>query len=208
MCKSKNIQKGLSLILKSILAGLLIAMAGWAFLQIPDKTVGSLIFGIGLIAVIILEANLYTGKIGYVSMKPTWASEPTVWDCLIMLIINLVVAFLIGLIYHYVIGEAAIMTAKLDKTWYRVSLDAVGCGACIYIAVEGYKKTKSFIPVILGVMAFILAGFEHCVADAFYYGACELTWKGLGYIGLIILGNSIGSLLVRFLQKGITYEKH
>lgn len=203
MRKSKNIQEGLNFILKSILAGVLIALAGWAFLQIDSKTVGSLVFGVGLVAVIILQANLYTGKIGYLDNKNK------IIGLLIMLITNIVVAFLIGLLYKATIRPSMIMDAKLNKTWYRVLVDGIGCGACIYIAVEGYKQTKSFVPVILGVMAFILAGFEHCVADAFYYGASELTWKGLGYIGLIILGNTIGSLLIRFLQRGIIkHEEH
>jgi formate transporter len=188
--------------LKSVLAGLLIAIAGWVFLQIDSKTIGSLVFSVGLVAVIILQANLYTGKIGYLGNKNK------IIGLLIMLITNIVVAFLIGLLYRVTVGYSIVMSTKLDKTWYRVFVDGIGCGACIYIAVEGYKQTKSFVPVILGVMAFILAGFEHCVADAFYYGASELTWKGLGYIGLIILGNTIGSLLIRFLQKGITHEEH
>ena len=203
MRKSKNIQEGLNFILKSILAGVLIALAGWAFLQIDSKTVGSLVFGVGLVAVIILQANLYTGKIGYLNNKNK------IIGLLIMLITNSIVAFLIGLLYKTIIRPSIIMDAKLDKTWYRVFVDGIGCGACIYIAVEGYKQTKSFVPVILGVMTFILAGFEHCVADAFYYGASELTWKGLGYIGLIILGNTLGSLLIRFLQRGIIkHEEH
>ena len=189
-------------LLKSVLAGLLIAIAGWAFLQIDSKTVGSLVFCVGLVAVIILQANLYTGKIGYLD------SKSKIIGLLVMLISNIVVAFLIGLLYRAIVKPSMIMDAKLDKTWYRVLVDGIGCGACIYIAVEGYKQTKSFVPVILCVMAFILAGFEHCVADAFYFGASDLTWKGLGYIGLIVLGNSIGSLLIRFLQKGIKHEEH
>jgi formate transporter len=189
--------------LKSVSAGLLIAIAGWAFLQIDSKTIGSLVFGVGLVAVIILQANLYTGKIGYLDNKNK------ILGLLVMLITNIVVAFLIGLLYRAMVGYSIVMSTKLDKTWYRVLVDGIGCGACIYIAVEGYKQTKSFVPVILGVMAFILAGFEHCVADAFYYGASELTWKGLGYIGLISLGNTIGSLLIRFLQRGIIkHEEH
>ncbi len=192
----------LNFFLKSVLAGLLIAIAGWAFLRIDEKSIGSLVFGIGLVAVIVLQANLYTGKIGYFDNKNK------IIGLLVMLISNIVVAFLVGLLYRMTVGYSIVMSTKLDKSWYRVFVDGIGCGACIYIAVEGYKQTKSFVPVILGVMAFILAGFEHCVADAFYFGASELTWKGLGYIGLIILGNTIGSLLIRFLQRGITHEEH
>ena len=61
-------------IFKSMLAGMLIAVAGAVFLScqtmIPDKSIakvaGSFLFSIGLIGVLVLEADLFTGKIGYV----------------------------------------------------------------------------------------------------------------------------------------------
>lgn len=195
-------------ILKSLLAGLLIAMAGWAFLVCQGldiggwtKVIGSVVFSVGLVAVIVLEANLFTGKVGYINSKQSFTTG------LIILLANLVSAFLVGLLYKNCVGLSTAMDSRLAKTWYRVLFDGIGCGACIYIAVEGYKKTKSFVPVILGVVAFILAGFEHCIADMFYYGASELTWKGLGYIGIAIVGNSIGSLAVRALQVNILEKK-
>ena len=52
-------------------------------------------------------------------------------------------------------------------------------------------------------MAFILAGFEHCVADAFYLSASGVSWLGIGFVLLVALGNSIGSLAIRWLQVGI-----
>jgi len=80
--------------------------------------------------------------------------------------------------------------------------DGFGCGALIYLAVELYRKTKSFIPVIICVMAFILSGTEHSIADAFYLGASILSWKAFGYLGLVIVGNSLGAVGVHWLQKG------
>ena len=64
------------LIFKSILAGMLIAMAGWIFLACQSldigawsKVVGAASFSVGLVAVIGLQASLYTGKIGYGNSK-------------------------------------------------------------------------------------------------------------------------------------------
>lgn len=190
-------------ILKSILAGVLIALAGIVYLSCTDKVVGSFLFSFGLCLVIILEANLYTGKVGYVN------SKKDVFDLAIMLILNLVSAFLVGLIaktgsLHD--SADAVVSAKLDvfyDTWWIMLLKSIGCGICIYGAVEGYKKTKSFIPVILGVMCFILAGFNHVVADAFYIGAARFYWINLVYLLLVAVGNAIGSILIRLLQKGL-----
>lgn len=190
-------------ILKSILAGVLIALAGIVYLSCTDKVVGSFLFSFGLCLVIILEANLYTGKVGYVN------SKKDVFDLAIMLILNLVSAFLVGLIAKTgSLHDSAntVVSAKLDvfyDTWWITLLKSIGCGICIYGSVEGYKKTKSFIPVILGVMCFILAGFNHVVADAFYIGAARFYWINLVYLLLVAVGNAIGSILIRLLQKGL-----
>ena len=190
-------------ILKSILAGVLIALAGIVYLSCTDRVVGSFLFSFGLCLVILLEANLYTGKVGYVN------SKRDVFDLAIMLILNLVSAFLVGLIaktgsMHD--SANAVVSAKLGvfyDTWWITLLKSIGCGICIYGSVEGYKKTKSFIPVILGVMCFILAGFNHVVADAFYIGAARFYWINLVYLFLVAVGNAIGSILIRLLQKGL-----
>lgn len=185
------------LITKSILAGVLIALAGIVYLNCSDRVVGSFLFSFGLCLVIILEANLYTGKVGYIK------SVDDLSEVLFMLILNLVSAFLVGLIsgmgpMHD--SAAAIVTTKLETKWWITLLKSIGCGICIYGAVEGYKKTKSFIPVILGVMCFILAGFNHVVADAFYIGAAR--FGSLQYLLLVAIGNAIGSILIRLLQRG------
>lgn len=165
-----------TLVRSSVLAGCLIGMAGWAFLvsqtlALGDWTnvIGAVLFSLGIISVILFEASLFTGKIGYVNTKKK------LLDSLIILVINLMVVFFIGLVYQRIKGSSQAMASRLAKEWYEILIDAVGTGACIYITVEGYKKTKSFVPVILGIVVFILAGFEHCVANMFFFGTGELT---------------------------------
>lgn len=189
----QDIKKG---IINSILAGLLIAFAGMIYLQCENKIVGSLLFSIGLIAVILLEAQLFTGKVGYIKDKNT------IINVLLMLAINLVTAFLVGLIYRAIWGTSQAMDTRLAKSWYRLLFDGIGCGILIYLAVELFKQTKNIIIVSLCVMAFILAGFEHSIADAFYYGSSVLTWEGLWRLLIVIMGNAIGSLIIRLLQYG------
>ena len=189
-----------NLITKSILAGLLISLAGIVYLNCSDKIVGSLLFSLGLISVILLEANLFTGKIGYVN------SKRYILDSLLILVFNLVAATIVGLIYRCSSDAAAsIAESKLlvfSETWWLTGLKSIGCGAAIYLAVEGYKKSKSLIPVILGVMVFILAGWNHCIADCFYMAAGSSSVLAIPYLLVVIVGNSIGSLLIRWLQIG------
>ena len=197
-----------NLITKSILAGLLISLAGIVYLNCSDKIVGSLLFSLGLISVILLEANLFTGKIGYVN------SKRSILDSLLILVFNLVAATIVGLIYRCSSDAAAsIAESKLlvfSEAWWLTGLKSIGCGTAIYLAVEGYKKSKSLIPVILGVMVFILAGWNHCVADCFYMAAGSSSTLAIPYLLVVIVGNSIGSLLIRFLQLGgkLTDELH
>ena len=197
-----------NLITKSILAGLLISLAGIVYLNCTNKIVGSLLFSLGLISVILLEANLFTGKIGYVN------SKRSILDSLLILVFNLVAATIVGLIYRCE-SDAAVSIAEskllvFSEAWWLTGLKSIGCGAAIYLAVEGYKKSKSLIPVILGVMVFILAGWNHCIADCFYMAAGSSSVLAIPYLLVVIVGNSIGSLLIRFLQLGgkLTDELH
>lgn len=182
---------------KSTLAGLLISLGATAFLTVDNKIVGALLFSIGLTAVILLEANLYTGKIGYVNSKAKLISAA------LILIQNLLVALVCGLIFYSTKNNICenLWLNKLTKSWYEFLFDSIGCGICIYLSVELYKKTGSIFVIVLGVLVFILSGFEHCIADIFYLSASmSFDLKSILYILTAIIGNSIGSLLIRFLQ--------
>lgn len=186
----------INFIKKSVLAGLLISLAGIVYLNCPNKIVGAFLFSFGLIGVFILEANLYTGKVGYIK------SKRSVFNLGIMLLVNLVVAFGIGVIYRYIFGVTPAWDVRLTKTWWQLLFDSIGCGILIFLACEFWKSTKNIIPVIICVMAFILAGFEHSIADAFFFGTGTLNLEGILRIGLIVIGNGIGSISIRLLQKG------
>ena len=185
------------LVSKSTLAGLLISLGATAFLSVDNKIVGALLFSIGLTAVILLEANLYTGKIGYVNSKAKLISAA------LILIQNLLVALVCGLIFYSTKNNICenLWLNKLTKSWHEFLFDSIGCGICIYLSVELYKKTGSIFVIVLGVLVFILSGFEHCIADIFYLSASmSFDLKSILYILIAIIGNSIGSLLIRFLQ--------
>ena len=184
------------IVYKSVLAGVLIALAGILYLRSENMIVGALLFSIGLISVVALDAKLYTGVIGYCDSPGSFA------DAVVILILNILSAFLVGLCYRIGHGSIEIMDTIMMKSPLTLFLDSMGCGCCIYLSVEAYKRTKSMFPLVLGVMAFILAGFTHCIALSFYIGASEPELIYFGYLVICILGNSIGSLLIRFLQTG------
>lgn len=195
-------------IFKSILAGILIGIAAFAFSALVyagQRIIGSFIFSIGLISVFILEANLFTGKIGFINFKEKQ-------NLLIILLFNIIGIGVIGLIGLAIpeIRETceSMVCSKLEKEWYRVILDSIMCGAIIHLAVLLYRKTKSLLCVVLCIMAFILSGFEHCIANVFYFiaGCKELTAKAILWFVIYIIGNGVGSIGVNFIYN-LTLDK-
>lgn len=200
--------KSLTYLIKGIMAGVMIAIGGIAYLSIPDKVVGSFIFSVGLFTVCIYGLNLYTGKIGYLVLnKFTY-----LWELLVSLVGNFIGATTVGFLMTYtrfnglVDNAINVSTAKLNDSSISILILSIFCGILMYIAVNNYKKQHNEIAKYAGifmcVMAFILCGFEHCVANMFYFSIAGL-WTGRAFLYLIImvLGNSIGSILIALYEK-------
>ena len=71
---------------------------------------------------------------------------------------------------------------KLEDSLSGILILAFFCGMLMYIAVDGYKSKGNPVILFLGVSVFILAGFEHCIANMFYFtvaGVWSLKSTGL-----------------------------
>jgi len=77
----------------------------------------------------------------------------------------------------------------------------------MYVAVESFRREElapifRFASVFLCVAVFILCGFEHCIANMYYFSAAGVwSWPTLGAILLMTLGNSIGGWLIPLADK-------
>ncbi len=78
----------------------------------------------------------------------------------------------------------------------------------MYIAAESFKKTQNtqnsiggYIGLFLCVMLFLLLGFEHSIANIFYFSVAN-AWSLKALIALLIvtLGNTVGAILFPVLQ--------
>lgn len=101
------------------------------------------------------------------------------------------------------------MEAKLnDGTASRFIL-GIFCGLLMYLAVENGKncRDKADVSFVFGicipVMIFILSGFNHSVADCFYYFSAGATVEGALYIITVALGNAVGGMLIPAVKKYI-----
>ena len=119
---------------------------------------------------------------------------------------NALATCLIGMCMRYVIpamGQAAgaICTAKLTQAPWQTLIRAVFCGILMYLAVSIYRENKSIAGILFCVPVFILSGFEHSIANMFYFGASGIvSLHAFGYIWIVILGNSLGALLLPLLN--------
>ncbi len=184
--------------LKGFLAGIFIGLGGCVFLKCPYKEVGAFLFACGLISVILFKLNLYTGKVAYAR------KFKDIPNLVYMCILNFIGAGIIGLMASTYMQDSAlkVVEAKFLVDYWTVFLKAMLCGVCIYLAVELYKKSQSFITVIMPVMLFIAAGFEHCVANAFYFAAARcFTVDALVFSVVGFLGNAAGSIILDILIK-------
>lgn len=194
----------MKILFKSFLAGIMIAIGGTVFLSIENKVIGASLFSIGLFGVLIYNLNLYTGKIGYLI---TNFNLKYIKELIITLIGNFIGACSVGFILRYTriydnIYEKSLILAntKLNDNILSIFILSIFCGLLMYYAVNGFKKQTDFgkyLVVYLGVAVFILCGFEHYIANMYYFSVADIwSLKTLGYTGIMVLGNSIGSFII------------
>ena len=175
--------------MKSILAGIAIAIGAYINLKIGGVA-GAVLFSVGLFLVCNFKLNLYTGKVGYTGIKKN----------LLILLGNSVGSLIL---YFYPTEKAVeVINAKINAPIYITFINSIICGILIYAAVEAFKHKKDYM-ILICVPAFILFGAEHCVADICYAASAHfISPDFIFFIIIVILGNSIGSLLFRFFTKG------
>ena len=97
-----------------------------------------------------------------------------------------------------------ILEGRLNAGIVQSGVLAIGCGFIMTTAVKWGREGK-FLPLLFGVPLFIICGFPHCVADAFYYLCVPVEYltANAGQVLLlyasIVLGNFIGCNLYRLL---------
>lgn len=182
----------------------MIAIGGTVFLSIENKVIGASLFSIGLFGVLIYNLNLYTGKIGYLI---TNFNLKYVKELAITIIGNFIGACSVGFILRYtriydnIYSKALILAnTKLNDNLLSIFILSIFCGLLMYFAVNGFKKQTDFgkyLVVYLGVAVFILCGFEHCIANMYYFSVADIwSLKTLWYTGIMVLGNSVGSFII------------
>ena len=196
----------IKLLRSSIFAGLAIGLAGVGFLAAGIQSeaygplFGAVLFCFGLLTVVGYKLKLYTGTAGFIV-------KGEVGMLAMILLGNIIGCFFSSLLARVspmdIQGAAQkILELRLRVGALRCGLLGIGCGVMMTTAVR-FAREKNFLPLLFAVPLFIVCGFTHCVADAFYYCCVPLSfwklhlWEILGVYGCIVLGNLIGCNLYR-----------
>lgn len=189
----------------SIFAGIFIGTAGFGFLASGlqgqyGSLAGAVIFSLGLLAVVGYKLKLYTGTAGFIRKNE-------IGTLFLILLGNILGCLLLALLARVspmnIQGAAQnILELRLKTGALNCGLLGIGCGLLMTTAVT-FARQKHYLPLLFAVPLFIICGFTHCVADAFYYLCVPVDFMKahaleiLGVYGCIVLGNLIGCNLYR-----------
>ena len=183
----------------SFLAGVCIGIAGFGYLA-EKSIVGAVLFAFGLLTVVHYGLKLYTGTAGFIR-------RGEVGQLFLILVGNILGCLAVALIARcspMPLQETAqtVLEGRLATGPLRGGVLAIGCGFIMTTAVNFARQGKN-LPLLFGVPLFIMCGFPHCIADAFYYLCVPLDfwacyWPSilLFYVS-IVFGNFIGCNLYR-----------
>ena len=205
----------IKLLRSSIFAGIAIGTAGFGFLasgvqsEAYGSLVGAVLFSFGLLTVVGYRLKLYTGTAGFIRKNE-------VGDLFLILLGNIIGCLCVALLSRVTpleIQAAAqnILELRLRTGALRCGLLGIGCGFIMTTAVQ-FARQKQYLPLLFGIPLFIVCGFTHCVADAFYYLCVPVAfWKAhalqiLAVYVCIVLGNLVGCNLYRIVLAKEQYD--
>ncbi len=217
----------------AILAGLFVAMGATFMLVVKcdsslpfaaTQLLGGFAFTLGLFLILAAGAELFTGNclmvMGPLSSRFGWGGLLKSWGIVILGNFAgsvLAAALLMGADTASMNGGAlaqaavAVATTKTGLPWATVFFRAILCNVLVCLAVWcGHASTNvadKFFAALLPVMAFMGAGFEHCVANMFFL-PYALMLQAAGVAGGVtvagvctnlsaaILGNAVGGCVL------------
>ncbi len=198
------------LLLLSFFAGMLIALgavaSSTAAHAVPDVGIARLIMGaifpIGLIMVVLLGTELFTGnalmvsavvarKITVLQLLRNWALVYIGNFCGAILM-----AWLMATFGQLDIGGGAlaVFTAKVAASkaslpWANAFVLGIFCNLLVCIAVylgnTAHDTAGKILGIFFPVFGFVVCGFEHCVANMYYIPAGIFAWMNPAYAGMI-----------------------
>ncbi len=190
----------------AVLAGLFIGMGGMFMLLVksdssltfaPSSVLGGFAFSLGLFAVLVAGAELFTGNNLMVIGKAqglydaprllrSWAVVYVGNLCGSLLLVGLLHLANFAGMNGGAVGATmvSVATAKCALPWTVAFFRGVMCNILVCLAVwmgfAGKTVVDKFLAAAMPVMAFVACGFEHCVANMFFIPMGMVTLATVG----------------------------
>lgn len=181
------------------------------------KLLGASCFATALILIVLLGGELFTGAnfvmgVSLYENTVSFTGALRIW--VFCYIGNFIGIFLLALL---IVGSGAsgemfsaylalTVPAKLSGTWYALLLKGVMCNFLVCLGVFAGFKLKSesgkCIAILLVITTFVLAGFEHSVANMATFSLYALLVPNANFVGIawnmiwVTLGNLIGGAVL------------
>lgn len=187
----------------AVLAGILISFGCIVNISCGGGPVGAIMFSVGLYGVLASGLYLFTGKAGLLStkeIKPLSLVTVFLGNWLGCFAVS-ALRFLPSKSEALVSFGTAVTQVRIDNGFFWNIALGVCCGILMYIAVSGFKTYPIVVPFC--VAGFILAGFNHSIADSFYLLISDYDLYPMGLLMLLgtTIGNVIGCNLIPLSQK-------
>ena len=199
-------KKSIKILLDAFFAGIFIGIAGTVYLSSANSVTGSFLFGFGLLTIVCFSLKLYTGAIGYLVDQGNNFFR-YLYDLLLIWLGNLAGCAAVGyairatrVINNLEAKVQGIVNLKVTDTPVSLLILSIFCGMLMFTAVDAFRNEKlpqvcRPVMVFLCVMVFILSGFEHCIANMYYFSVAGIwSVNNLGLILLMTLGNALGGM--------------
>lgn len=185
-----------TIFIRSILAGICIGLGGAIFIKLGG-VIGACMFAFGLLTVIHFKLPLYTGTAGFIELNKWKEYEKMI----LILFGNILGCILLSYMNIKGIDGSAIIQSRIDTSYFQCLLNAIGCGLIMTLIVQG-GRDKNWLLILFGIPLFILLGFYHSIADAFYMMTTSEELRNIffGRYWVIVLGNFIGCNIPRLLK--------
>lgn len=212
----RAIMAGFFIVVATILSNVSAAVLYPTYPQF-GKLLGAFLFSIAIILIVFIGGELFTGNnmtmaMGAYNGSCSWKDVLKVW--VISYIGNFVGAFILSAIF---VGSGAsrqilidyynsIIAAKLVATPMQLFLRGILCNfmVCLAVLTGTRMKTESgkLIVMFCVIMAFVVSGFEHCIANMGTFSIAYLLLGGLDMalvaksMFFVTLGNIVGGAVL------------
>lgn len=208
-CENKTVRPLGKMILLGIMAGAFIALGGAASSTAAHaienvglaRTMAGVIFPVGLMLIVFLGGELFTGNcliiMDVFAKRTTW--KRLLYNLVVVYFSNLMGALIIDTLLVFsgnlnysggLLGAYTIKTAvgKLAVTPVQAVTSGILCNLLVCLAVLMATCAKDIVgkvwAIFFPICAFVIGGFEHCVANMFYIPAGMMAAANPGYAAM------------------------